>query len=170
MFYQSNWTVRNILIMYVAWKQIMQVVDVKLNPGFLWQKILFTSQLDLNLRKKLQKWYIWCKALYGTENDTLRKINQKYLESYEMWCWWRIGAISCTDRVKRKSKYCVEPRKKETFCRKYKLQRWRAKWIGHVVRRNCLLKLIIEGKIELTGRRWRRLKQLLDNLQEKRRY
>ena len=65
----------------------MQVVDVKLNPGFQWQKILFTSQLDLNLRKKLLKWYIWCIALYGTETDTLRKISQKYLESYEMWCW-----------------------------------------------------------------------------------
>jgi len=42
------------------------------------------------------------------------------------------------------------------------------------LRRNCLLKHVTEGKveggIEVKGRRGRRLKQLLDDLQEKRRY
>jgi hypothetical protein len=32
---------------------------------------LFTSTLDLELRKKLVKCYIWCIALYGAENWTL---------------------------------------------------------------------------------------------------
>jgi hypothetical protein len=40
--------------------------------------------------------------------------------------------------------------------------------------RNCLLKLVIEGKlegrIEMTGRRGRRRKQLLDDLKEKKGY
>jgi hypothetical protein len=125
--------------------------------------------LDLNLRKKLLKWCIWCRALYGIETDTLRKINQKYLESYEMWCWWGIETISCTDRVK-KSKYCVEPRNKGTFSRKYIMQQSKDNWIGHVVHRNYPLNLIIEGKIELTWRRWWRRKQLLDDLKEKRSY
>jgi hypothetical protein len=42
------------------------------------------------------------------------------------------------------------------------------------LRRNCLLKHVIEGKlegrIEMTWRRGRRRKQLLDDLKEKRRY
>jgi hypothetical protein len=46
--------------------------------------------------------------------------------------------------------------------------------IGHILRRNCLLKHVIEGKLEgrvdMTGRRGRRRKQLLDELGEKRRY
>jgi hypothetical protein len=50
----------------------------------------------------------------------------------------------------------------------------KANWIGHILRRNCLLKHVIEGKaegrIEMTGRRGRRRKQLLDDLKEKRRY
>ena len=100
-FYQSSWAIWNIVIMYVAWKQIMQVVGVKLNPWFPWQKILSTSQLDLNLRKKLLKWYILCIALNGTETDKLREINQKYLGSYEMWWWRRIETISYTDHVKK---------------------------------------------------------------------
>jgi hypothetical protein len=43
----------------------------------------------------------------------------------------------------------------------------RADWIGHILCRNCLLQLVVEGKIEGTGRRGRRCKQLLDNRKEK---
>jgi hypothetical protein len=54
------------------------------------------------------------------------------------------------------------------------IKRRKANRIGHILRRNCLLKHVIEGKlvgrIELTGRRGRRRKQLLDDLKEKRRY
>jgi hypothetical protein len=52
---------------------------------------LFTSKLDLNLRKKLVKCYIWSIALYGAESWTLRKVDQKYLESFEIWCWFKNG-------------------------------------------------------------------------------
>jgi len=51
------------------------------------KKTLFTSKLDLNLRKKLVKCYICSMALYGAKNWTLRAADQKYLESFEMWCW-----------------------------------------------------------------------------------
>ena len=46
------------------------------------KKTLFTSALDLNLRKKLVKCYIWSMALYGTENWTLRAADKKYLENF----------------------------------------------------------------------------------------
>jgi hypothetical protein len=39
------------------------------------KKNLFTSKLDLNLRKKLVKCYIWSIALYGAETWTLRKVD-----------------------------------------------------------------------------------------------
>jgi hypothetical protein len=44
--------------------------------------------------------YIWSIALYGAETRTLRKVDQKYLESFEMWCWRRMEKISWTDRVR----------------------------------------------------------------------
>jgi hypothetical protein len=48
------------------------------------KKALFTSKLDLNLRKKLANCYILSIALYGVETWTLRKVDQKHLESFEM--------------------------------------------------------------------------------------
>jgi len=51
---------------------------------------LFTSTLDLELRKKLVKCYIWSIALYGAETGMLQAVDQKHLESFEMWCWRRM--------------------------------------------------------------------------------
>jgi len=39
---------------------------------------------DLELRKKLVKCYIWSIALYSAETWTLRAVDQKHLESFEM--------------------------------------------------------------------------------------
>jgi hypothetical protein len=136
------------------------------------KKTLFTSKLDLNLRKKLVKCYIWSIALYGAAMWTLWKVDQKYLESFEMWCWRRMEKISWTDRVRNED---VLHRVKEEGNILHTLKRRKANWIGHIVRRNCLLKQHViegklEGRIEMTGRRGRRHKQLLDGLKEKRRY
>jgi hypothetical protein len=52
------------------------------------------------------------------------------------------------------------------------IERRKVKWIGHVLRRNCLLKHVIEGKIErrieMNVRRGRRRKQLLEDRKETR--
>ena len=39
-------------------------------------------------------------ALYGAETWTLRAADQKYVESFEMWCWRRMEKISWTDHVR----------------------------------------------------------------------
>jgi len=46
------------------------------------KKTVLTGDLNLNLRKKLEKCYIWSIALYGAETWTLRNVDQKYLESF----------------------------------------------------------------------------------------
>jgi ppGpp synthetase/RelA/SpoT-type nucleotidyltranferase len=94
--------------------------------------------------------------LYGSETWTLRKIDQKYLESFEIWCWRRMEKISWTDRV-RNEVLVVLHRVKEERNILHKIKRRKANWIGHILRRNCLLKDVIEGKLEgrikMTGRR-----------------
>jgi hypothetical protein len=79
--------------------------------------------------------------------------------------------ISWTDRVRNEE---VLHRVKEERNILSTIKRRKDYWIGHILRRNCLLKHLIEGKlegrIEMTGRRGRRRKQLLDDLKKKRRY
>ena len=54
----------------------------------------------------------------------------------------------------------------------HEVSKRKANWVGHVLRRNCLLRLVIEGKIkggtEVTGRRGRRRRKLLGDLKERR--
>jgi hypothetical protein len=106
---------------------------------------LVTSKLDLNLRKKLVKCYIWSIAFYGAEIWILRKIDQKKLEGFEMWCWGRMEKISWTDRMTNEE---VLHRVKEERNIVHTIKRRKANWIGHILRRNWLLKHVIEGKTE----------------------
>jgi hypothetical protein len=64
------------------------------------KRTLFNSKLDLELRKKLVKCYIWSIGLYGAETWTLRAVDQKHMESFEMWCWRRMEKFSWTDHVR----------------------------------------------------------------------
>jgi len=56
----------------------------------------------------------------------------------------------------------------------HEIRKRKANWIGHILRRNCLLQPVIEGKIqggiEVTGRQGRRRRKLLDDLKERRGY
>jgi hypothetical protein len=54
------------------------------------------------------------------------------------------------------------------------IRKRKTNWIGHILRRNCLLQRVIEGKIqggiEVTGRQGRKRTKLLDDLKERRGY
>jgi hypothetical protein len=75
--------------------------------------------------------------------------------------------ISWTDHVRNE----VLLRVKEQRNILYEISRRKANLVGHILRRNCLLQRVIEGKIqggiEVTGKRERRLRKLLDDHKEK---
>ena len=68
--------------------------------------------------------------------------------------------ISRADRVRNEVLHRVREERNII----YTVNRRKDNWIGHILRRNCLLKHVIEGKvggrIETKGRRGRRRKQL----------
>jgi len=76
--------------------------------------------------------------------------------------------ISWTDHVRNEE---VLFRVKEQMNILHEISKQKANWIGHILRRNCLLQRVIEGKmkggIEMTGRRGRRRRKLLDDLKER---
>ena len=56
----------------------------------------------------------------------------------------------------------------------HEISKRKANWIGHILRRNCLAQRVIEGKIkggiEVTSRRGRRRRKLLEDLKKRRGY
>ena len=109
--------------------------------------------------------------MYGAETaDLLRAADQKYLERFEMWCWRRMEKISWTDHVRNEDVLLVNEQRNIL----HEIRKRKANWIGHILRRNCFLKQVIEGKIkgenEVTRRGGRRRKKLLDDLKDRRGY
>jgi hypothetical protein len=91
--------------------------------------------------------------LYGAETLTLWKVDQKNLESSEMWCCRRMEKISWTIFVRKEE---VLQRVKEDRNILQTIKTRKANLIGHILHKNCFLKHVIEGKIkgriEVTGR------------------
>jgi hypothetical protein len=79
--------------------------------------------------------------------------------------------ISGTDRV-RNEKVLLTVKEQRNIL--HEIRKRKANWIGHILRRNCLLQQVIEGKIkgqiEVTRRRGRRRTKLLDDLKDRRGY
>ena len=79
--------------------------------------------------------------------------------------------ISWTDHVRNEE---VLLRVNEQRNILHEIKKRKANWIGHILRRNCLVQKVIEGKIkgqiEMTRRRVRRRKKLLDDLKDRRGY
>ena len=76
--------------------------------------------------------------------------------------------IRWTEHVKNEEVFL---RVKEQKIILYEINERKANWIGQILRRNCFLQRVIEGKIkgriEVTGRRGRRRRKLLDDLKER---
>jgi hypothetical protein len=79
--------------------------------------------------------------------------------------------ISWTDHVRNEE---VLLRVNEQRNILHEISKQKANWIGHILHRNCLLQRVTEGKIkggiEVTGRRGRRRRKLLDDLKKRRGY
>jgi hypothetical protein len=79
--------------------------------------------------------------------------------------------ISSTDHVRNEE---VLLRVKEQWNILNEIIKRESNWIGRILRRNCLLQQVIEGKIkggiEVTERRGRGRRNLLDDLKERRGY
>ena len=127
------------------WSQIRKSVCLP------WQLSVIHPVLQLkrlmNILKfsfKFRQYFERSIALYAPETWTLWAVDHKHLESLEMWCWRRMEKISWTEHVRIEE---VLPRVKEQKNILHEINKRKANWSGHILRRNCLLQRVIEGKI-----------------------
>ena len=108
---------------------------------------------------------LYSTVLYCIVHYTIR------LESFEMWCWRRMEKISWTDHVRNEEVLLTVNVQRNIL---HEIRTRKANWIGHILRRHCLLQQVIEGKIkgqiEVKRRRGRRRKKLLNDLKDRRGY
>jgi hypothetical protein len=152
--------------MYCEIKSRIAITKASFNK----KRALFTKKIDLELKKNykmlhLECSFVWCWSLDASGsrseisgmfwNVVLEKDGEDQLD------------LSCENeevlhRVKEQRNILHEISKRKANC------------IGHILRRNCLLQQVIEGKIksgiQVVGRWGRRRRKLLDDLKEWRWY
>ena len=98
------------------------------------------------LRKKVVKCFMWCVVLYGAETCTLRRNEQKQLEAFEMLVpvWRRMERVKWTDKIKNA---VVLERVGEGRIMLELIRKRNRNWLGHWLRRNCLLKDALKGMV-----------------------
>ncbi|KAJ4428715.1 hypothetical protein ANN_25708 [Periplaneta americana] len=76
-------------------------------------------------------------VLYGAETWTLRLSEEKRIEAFEMWIWRRMERVKWTDRIRDET---VLERVGEERMMLKPIRKRKRNWLGHWLRRNCLLK------------------------------
>ncbi|KAJ4447807.1 hypothetical protein ANN_09815 [Periplaneta americana] len=81
-------------------------------------------------------------TLYGTETWILRRSEEERIEAFEMWIWRRMERVKWTVRIRNEA--ILERVGEERMMLKL-IRKSKRNWLGHWLRRNCLLKDALEG-------------------------
>ena len=105
---------------------------------------LLVSNIDLEIRKKLLKTYVWSVTLYGYEAWTIGK-EERRLQAFEMWYYRKLVKIRWVDKVTNEKVLNVVKKKISLYA---SIKRRRDKIIGHIVRYEGLTGTVLECTVE----------------------
>lgn len=80
-------------------KEIKFRIEIARSNFFKMRKTFSNWDLSLELRSRMLQCYIFSTLLYGMEAWTLKKLDIKKIEAFEMWCYRRVLNIPWTDKV-----------------------------------------------------------------------
>ncbi|VVC43630.1 Hypothetical protein CINCED_3A006507 [Cinara cedri] len=103
--------------------------------------LLTNKHLSIRSRKKFVKTYVWSILLYGCESWTIGKYEKNRLEAMEMWMWRKMTRTSWIEH-KTNEEVLNEINEERTIMKRT------IKLIGHLLRNNEFITIIVEGKIE----------------------
>ncbi|XP_071823117.1 uncharacterized protein [Apostichopus japonicus] len=128
---------------------------------------LFTASLELQLKKRLMKCFVWGVFLYGSETWTLRKEDRKRIDALEMWLWRKSENIKWSDSVTNEE---VLQRVGEVRRLGETIKLRKKRWIGHILRHDGLLKDVLEGRMNGKRPRGRKRVMLMHDIRDGRNY
>ncbi|KAG1656182.1 Transmembrane and TPR repeat-containing protein 4 [Nymphon striatum] len=126
-------------------KEIKRRIEISRRAFNNMKGIFVSRKINIKLKLRLVKCYIWSILLYGVETWTISKKMEERLEAYEMWIYRRIGKVSWTER--RTNEYVLRMLgiKKQllNIVKERKL-----KYYGHIKRHQTVQRITLEGKVE----------------------
>ena len=131
-------------------KEIKRRIEIARTAFENMSKILTSRNININVRLRIAKCYIWSTLLYGAEIWTLTKVTSDKLEAFEMWLYRRMLRISWKEH-KTNEEVLNKMKTKRTLLNTIKTRK--CQYFGHIIRIHHLQRLLIEGR--MNGRRGR---------------
>src|SRR5574340_64959 len=137
----------------------------------LWFKLVFMTNLDSILKSRdiilstkvhLVKAMVFPVVMYGCESWSVKKVEHRRIDAFELWCWRRLLRVPWTARRSNQSilKEISPGCSLEGLMLKLKLQ-----YFGHLMQRaDSFEKTLVLGKIEGRKRRGRQRMKWLDGI------
>ena len=124
--------------------------------------ILKSRDITLSTKVRLVKAIVFPLVMYGCESWTIKKVECRRIDGFELWCWRRLLRVPWTGRRSRQSilKEISPEYSLERLMLKQNLQ-----YFGHLIRRtNSFAKTLMLGKIEGGRKRGRQRMRWLDGI------
>uniref|UniRef100_A0A8D9AUB6 Uncharacterized protein n=1 Tax=Cacopsylla melanoneura TaxID=428564 RepID=A0A8D9AUB6_9HEMI len=94
-------------------------------------KLFKGHSLNLNIKLRLLRCYIFSILLYGVKSWTLTEATQKRIEAFEMWLYRRILRISWVDKITNSEVLSRMGKRKEIMIT---IKERKLAYLGHIMR------------------------------------
>ena len=123
--------------------------------------ILKSRDITLLTEVHLVKVKFFPVVMYGCESWTIKKVECRRIDAFELWCWRRLLGVPGTARSSQSTLKEIDPEYSlEGLMLKLKLQ-----YFGHLMQRaDSLEKILMLGEIERRRRRGRQRLRWLDSV------
>ena len=117
--------------------------------------ILKSRDITLPTEVHLVKVTVFLVVMYGCENWTIKKTEQRIIYSFELWCWRRLFRVPWTAR---RSNQSILKEISPEYSLEGLMLKLKPQYFGHLMRRtDSLEKTLMLGKIEGMRREWQRI-------------
>ena len=77
----------------------MKLNDACSLEGKLWSTILKSGDITLPTKVRLVKAVVFLVVMYGCESRTIKKLEHRRIDAFELWCWRRLLRVPWTARI-----------------------------------------------------------------------
>ena len=109
------------------------------------KNLVTNSKISIELRKRFIKCYVWSVLLYGCETWTMGKEEEQRIQAMEMWLYRRMLKVPWTERKTNEEVLAMANANHEILTH---IRERQLRFLGHVLRRDGIEKLVVEGKLE----------------------
>ena len=107
-------------------------------------KVLTSSKIDIETRKRINQCYVMSTLLYRVETWTITDTMRDRISAFEMWTYRRMLKISWKEKITNEDVLKMI-NNKERMMRK--IERKKLKYFGHIIRQDSLHRSILDGKV-----------------------